>query len=134
MRSSRPAVLNALVIESSEPDRHWMRLVLDETGIRHSVREFSSAIAAAQWLNTATSEQIDFIFVTVCPPLLDIDEAVSRLAACPAAAGAHFCVTILSDWERERVPQGCHTVVKPVTADAIRDFVLPRWTESRGET
>lgn len=126
---AEPRPIDAVVIEPSDADRFWLRMVLAETGIPHSLREFSSSVAALAALAAPEKLPADFVFISVKPPLLDVGEAIPRLSELPCLSAARFAVMIVDTSECGRVPEGCETLLKPVGTEEMRKMLLPRWKE-----
>jgi hypothetical protein len=117
-----------VVIEPAEADRYWLRMILNESRIEHTLQEFPSAVAALDTLAAPAVRRIDFVLINVKPPLFDVGEAVSRLSSLPALSAARFGVMILDDSELRRVPAGCKPILKPVTVESIQELLLGKET------
>jgi CheY-like chemotaxis protein len=115
--------ITVLLIEPSEPDRYWMQLMLRETGIEYTLHEFPSAIAALEDLAAAPIGPVDVVIVNVVLPVLEIGDAIARLRALRDLRDSRYAVTVLDEHDAIRIPRGCGTLVKPVSAEALRRFL-----------
>lgn len=115
--------LQIVLIEPSAPARQWIRLMLREAGIPHDVREFRSVLVALQDLREGVMGKVDLVIVNIVLPVLEVSEAVARLRELPAVADAVCAITVLDEHDGNRIPNGCHALVKPVSTEALRTLL-----------
>ena len=98
--------------------------MLQEVGPEHSLLDFQSAVAALSDLEGEPARSVDALIVNVVLPFLEVRDAVRRLRGLPALAEARCAVTVLDDDDRIHVPAECSYLIKPVSAEALRAFLL----------
>lgn len=115
--------LRVVIIEPSLADRRWIQLMLRETGLEYSLQSFSSALAALEELREAPAA-VHAVILNIVLPCMEAAAATARLRELPGFTAFRCAVTVLDELDIPNVPDGCEVLVKPVSAEALKRFLL----------
>ena len=116
-----PAVRIAL-IEPSQADAHWFRLIVAEAGVPADICEYRTGVSALNTSTRVTTPAIDLIVVADVLPMLTLAEFVTTARRVQLAK--HIVVTGEREWLLKSVEfEALDCYPKPLSVDDIKDML-----------
>ncbi len=115
-------MVSIAVIEPSEPDARWLRIVLEELGIPYVLQPFESPNEAAEGLRRAR-RQPDLLLLNWRLPALSASETMQLVRSVRGLEQLPLAVMILDEHEAAETPGADWYLTKPIDAGQMRPLL-----------
>ena len=120
--------MHILLIDDSEPDLMYGRIMIEHAGVASKVTSFEDAREALKWLQQGDGDGVDMILLDINMPNMDGFEFLTAFEALALASTAPVVMLTSSpdprDRERARGFVSVHDyVVKPIDCIQVRQLV-----------